>query len=91
VGKRDQKPKAHDDEPNWLAVIARALALVALRQAQQDRPTEVGSVLAKADFLESLGLPPHEAAAAVGSTQHSIQVMRSRKKGAGIGKRKKDS
>jgi hypothetical protein len=83
--------KALGQEPNWLAVIARSLALLALRQVQQDRPSEIGNVLAKADFLESLGLPAGEAARAVGSTQHSIQVMRSRKKGAGIGKRKKDN
>jgi hypothetical protein len=59
-----------------------------LRQAQIERPQEFAGVLERADFLEELGLPADEAARAAGSNLHSVQVMRSRKKGAVRGKRK---
>lgn len=72
---------------DWIAVIARSLAYLSLRKAQQDNPKEFENVLAKVEFLEGLGLSQEDAAKAVGSTLNSVQVMRSRKKGGSRGKK----
>jgi DNA-directed RNA polymerase specialized sigma24 family protein len=88
MAKRKDGADAANSEPDWLAVIGRSLAYLSLRQAQQERPQDFANVLDKVDFLEGLGLSQADAARAVGSTLNSVQVLRSRKKGAGSGKKK---
>lgn len=84
-----QRNESDPSTPDWMAVIARCLAYLSLRQAQIERPQDFQGVLEKVNFLEGLGLPQEEAALAVGSTLNSVQVMRSRSKGTKRGKAKK--
>lgn len=79
---------ASSSETDWMAVIGRSLAYLSLRQAQAERPHAFEAILDKVQFLEALGLSLHDAAVAVGSTLNSVQVMKSRSKGAKRGKEK---
>jgi hypothetical protein len=69
------------NEPNWIAVSARAQAYQALHLAQlADK-----SLLERANFLMTLGLSRAEAAGLLGSTDDSlrVQMARAKKKAAG--------
>ena len=69
------------DEPNWMAVSARAQAYQALHLAQlADK-----SLVERANFLMTLGLTRAEAAGLLGSTDDSlrVQIARTKKKAAG--------
>jgi len=72
----------------WLAVIARSLAYLCLRQAEQERPKDFLSILDKVKFLTELGLPETDAAYAAGSNPKSVQVMRSQQKARGRARKK---
>ncbi len=63
--------KLDEEEMNWLAVIARCLAYLCLKDSRyKDR-----SVLEQAQFLEKLGLPLEERAGVVGSTAASLREL----------------
>lgn len=64
------------NEPNWIAVSARAQAYQALHLAQlADKP-----LLERANFLMTLGLSRAEAASLLGSTDDSLRVQMARAK-----------
>lgn len=58
-------------QPDWLAVLARAQAYLAMHQAG----LADASKLERARFLLSLGVPRADAAALLGSTDESLRVM----------------
>ena len=62
------------NEPEWqkvATVLSRSLAFLCL----QYTPAKDGSVLEKADFLRSLGLPYSDSAGMIGSTEASIKEL----------------
>ena len=66
-----------EDGDQWLAVIARSLAYLALHRAELGN----SSVGDKAAFLEGLGLPRADVAVIVGSSVDSVsELLRVRKK-----------
>ena len=69
------------DEPNehatWLPVIGKALAYLCLTKAIEGDAERYKSILAKAEFLEGLGVPEKDAAFASGSTAESVRVLNS--------------
>lgn len=73
----------------WLTVIARSLAYLSLSRAQEVKPAEFESVLAKVKFLRDLGLPEADAARVAGSNPNSVAVMTARKKRKAASGRKK--
>lgn len=70
------------DEPTeyatWLPVIGKALAYLCLAKAMESEAgaEKYKSILAKAKFLEGLGLPEKDAAFASGSTAESVRVAK---------------
>jgi hypothetical protein len=63
-------PSVDAAEMDWMAVTARCLAYLCLRHSDvADK-----GLLARATFLMNLGLPRHEAAALLGSTDDSLRV-----------------
>ena len=58
----------------WLEVIGKALAYLCVQQISQNDPKRVPDVIAKAKFLEGLGLPPDDAAHLLGTTANSIKT-----------------
>lgn len=77
------------NESEWVkvaTVLSRSLAFLCL----QYTPAKDGSVLEKADFLLSLGLPYGDTAGMIGSTEASIkELARLAKKPKGVGRGKK--
>jgi hypothetical protein len=64
------------NEPNWIAVSARAQAYQALHLAQlADKP-----LIQRANFLMTLGLSRAEAAGLLGSSDDSLRVQMARAK-----------
>ena len=69
------------DEPKefaiWLPVIGKSLAYLCLAKAMEgDGAEKYKSILAKAKFLEGLGLPEKDAAFASGSTAELVRVAK---------------
>jgi hypothetical protein len=60
----------------WLPVIGRALARLAMSKAAESDRDKFRDVLARVDFLESLGLPAKDSAEAAGSTQASVNELK---------------
>lgn len=73
-----------DDETQWLPVIAKSLAVLAMHRAELGN----SKVSERAEFLASLGVPRSDAAAMLGTTADSLRVMsaQKKKKGAKRGK-----
>lgn len=69
-----------DDEINWVAVTARCLAYLCLKNSRYADK----SILDQAQFLEKLGLPIEDRASIVGSSAASLRELsrQSKKKGA---------
>jgi hypothetical protein len=70
------RPDARRDQPesdqfDWLQFIGRTLAYLSLSAAQ----LQEASLLAKADFLMSRGLPRREVALVLSSTDESLRVQ----------------
>lgn len=61
---------------DWVAVTARALAFLCVRQAQVDGE----SLVEQATFLERFGIPRAEAATILGTTQKSLTEMERQQK-----------
>ena len=59
----------------WLAVIGKSLAYLCLKQAEKAEPTKMSGLVAKVNFLRSLGLSQNAAAEAVGSSPASVAEM----------------
>lgn len=64
------------DDSVWLAVIAKSLASLCLRQAEKENASKFKGVLDKVQFLETLGLPQDAAAEAAGSSAASVAELR---------------
>jgi hypothetical protein len=68
------------DEPKeyatWLPVIGKALAYLCLAKAVESDVEKYKSILARAEFLEGLGVPEKDAAFASGSTAESVRVAK---------------
>ncbi len=60
-----------EDELNWLAVIARCLAYLCLKNSRYADKT----ILEQAQFLEKLGLPLEDRAGVLGSTAASLREL----------------
>ena len=76
----------NDEETQWLAVIAKSLAVLAMHRSELGN----SEMMAKAEFLEGIGLPRGEVASMLGTSADSLRVMSARKKKAGRrGKSKK--
>jgi len=76
----------------WLAVIGKSLAYLCLEKARERDAKKFEDVLTKVDFLQALGVPEREAAAAAGTSIESVRVLRhhhGRKKSNGKKARKK--
>lgn len=79
------------NESGWekvATVLSRSLAFLCLQYV----PAKDGSVLEKADFLRSLGLPYSDSAGMIGSTEASIRELArlaKKPKGARRGKKTK--
>jgi hypothetical protein len=75
------------EEPQWIGVIARSLAVLAMHRAELGN----SEMSVKAEFLEGLGLARGEVASMLGTSADSLRVMSSRKKrkGSKRGKSKK--
>ena len=58
-------------DPDWLAIIGRALAFMCLDAAELREE----SLAKQADFLTALGLPNREAARMLGTSQESLRVL----------------
>ncbi|MGE0583342.1 MAG: hypothetical protein AB7P31_14560 [Steroidobacteraceae bacterium] len=74
-------------EEIWLPVIGKALAVLAMHRAELGN----SEIIAKAEFLEGLGVPRADVATMLGSSSESLRVMhssRKKKKGAKRGKGK---
>ena len=76
-----------DEKENWLPVVAKALAVLALHQSELG----TSDISVKAEFLEGLGIPRAEAAQMLGTSSESLRVMMARKKkrGGRSGKQKR--
>jgi hypothetical protein len=86
------KDQAASTEATWLPVIGRTLAYLCMKEAEGEKKFD--GVLERVDFLESLGLPPADAAKAAGSSKASVDELRRlqrNKKAAKNGKAKKKS
>lgn len=76
----------NEEEAQWLAVIAKSLAVLALHRSELGN----SELILKGEFLEGLGLPRREVAQMLGTTADSLRVMSARKKkGTKRGKGKK--
>jgi hypothetical protein len=73
-------------ESQWLAVIAKSLAVLAMHRSELGN----SEVIVQAEFLEGLGLPRSEVARMLGTTTESLRVMSARRKKKG-GRRGKSS
>lgn len=69
----------NEEETQWLAVIAKSLAALAMHRSELGN----SEVMIKAEFLEGLGLPRSEVASMLGTTANSLRVMSARKKKGG--------
>jgi hypothetical protein len=76
----------HDEQTQWLAVIAKSLAILAMHQGELGN----SEIAVKAEFLEQLGIPRTEVAHMLGTTSESLRVMSARRKKKG-GRRGKGS
>jgi hypothetical protein len=79
-------------EGPWLAVIGKSLAFLCLDRARERNPERFKDVLARVEFLQTLGLSEKEAAQAVGTSIQSVRELRrhhGRKKASKNGKAKK--
>lgn len=65
-----------DEGVQWLAIIAKALAVLAMHRSELGN----SDMMARAEFLEGLGLPRSEVAPMLGTTVNSLSVMSARKK-----------
>jgi predicted transcriptional regulator len=79
----------NSSEDQWTPVIARSLALIAMKVADLDKK----SISDRAAFLSTLGMPKEEIAPLLGSTSASIaELLRQRsKKGDSNGQPQKNS
>lgn len=68
-----------EEETQWLAVIAKSLAILAMHRAELG----ASELIAKAEFLEGLGVPRNDVASMLGTTANSLSVMNSRRKSKG--------
>jgi hypothetical protein len=73
----------------WLPVIGKSLAYLCLSKAIEREPKKYDEVLDKVKFLEGLGVPAKDAAAASGSSAESVRVMKFKKSKAKNGTAKK--
>ncbi len=75
----------NEEEAQWMAVIAKSLAVLAMRGQR------VMAVMVKAEFLEGLGLSRGEVASMLGTTAEFFEChkLRKKKKGSKRGKIKK--
>jgi hypothetical protein len=62
------------DEVQWLGVIGRAAAVLALHAAE----LSARELTVQAEFLERLGLARRETAKILGTTEDSLRVLRNR-------------
>lgn len=62
----------------WLPVIGNALAFLCLDKYAEKNPDKVDTVLKKVGFLEGLGVPSKDAAAAAGSNANSVRVLKAK-------------
>lgn len=65
-----------DEGAKWLAVTARCLAYLCLKNSQYANK----SLLEQAGFLEKLGLPLEDRAGVIGSTTASLKELARQKK-----------
>jgi hypothetical protein len=72
-------PRDLGSEAQWLAVIAKSLAVLAMHRSELG----TSEIVIKAEFLEGLGLPRSEVARMLGTTPDSPRVMSARKKKGG--------
>ncbi|TYL98851.1 hypothetical protein FXB40_04840 [Bradyrhizobium rifense] len=86
---------ADPDYTAWLSVIGRSLARLALLKVTEIDRDKFKDVLARVDFLETLGLPAKDAAEAAGSTAASVaelkRLRRNKSNGKKISKKKAGS
>jgi hypothetical protein len=74
----------------WLPVIGKSLAYLCLAKAVESDAEKYKSILARAEFLEGLGVPEKDAAFASGSTAESVRVAKfNREKAKKSGKKGK--
>jgi hypothetical protein len=96
AGSRVSLPMAHcalyswwmvyEQEEKWLGVVAKSLAFLAMHRAELGN----SDLIAKAEFLEGLGIPRADVALMLGTSANSLGVMfRRKKKGAKNSGRKK--
>lgn len=78
--------KLSRDEFDWQPFIGRALAFTCLHLADMRSTT----LLEQAQFLMQMGLPRHEAAVVLGSTDESLRVLAQRKARGPSGKQGKE-
>jgi hypothetical protein len=75
-----------DEEAQWLPVIAKSLAVLALHRAELGN----SSMGERAEFLLGLGVPRADAAGMLGTSADSLRVLLAqKKKGGKRGKSKK--
>ena len=87
LSKGAQMEKAAEGESSWMAVVARSLAYLCLKQSGTYE-----NLAEQALFLERLGLSRKDAASLLGSSAASLSVMVGRvtkKKGGTRGSKKK--
>jgi hypothetical protein len=72
-----------EQEELWLPVIGKCLATLAMQRSELAN----SDIVARAAFLEGLGVPRSDVAAMLGSTVDSLRVMLRRQKKKG-GKRR---
>lgn len=68
-----------EEESQWLAVIAKSLAILAMHRAELGN----SELMVQAEFLQGLGLPRGDVAGMLGTTTESLRVMSARKKSKG--------
>ena len=82
-----QTEDRNNEQPDWLAVIARSLAFICLDKANL-RQESLGE---QATFLQNLGLPRKDAAKILNTSDDSLRVLANvakKKKGGNRAKRK---
>ena len=77
------------DYATWLPVIGKSLAYLCLAKATESDPVKFRETLARVDFLEDLGVPSKEAAAAAGSSAASVAELRRQRRNKSNGKKSK--
>lgn len=80
IRKLRNQPVADDSSvvETWLPVIGNALAFLCLDKYAEKNPDKVDTVLKKVGFLEGLGVPSKDAAAAAGSNANSVRVLKAK-------------